>query len=101
MLCRALRLVRDLLVTSGQQWLGITINTSNAKDTLNRVLCNNVESRSRGDTGLRYFVVAFNKVIWDNRNRIVFEQEAFVFEVLKSRSFTSVRPLYKDLTGDK
>ena len=43
MLCRALRLVRDLLVTSGQQWLGITINTSNAKDTLNRVLCNNVK----------------------------------------------------------
>ena len=99
MLCRALRLIRDLLDTSGQQWLGITINTSNAKDTLNRVLCNNVESRSRGDTGLRYFVVVLNKLIWDYRNRIGFEQEAFVFEV--SRSFTSVRPLYKDLTGDK
>ena len=96
-----LRLVRDLLVTSGQQWLGITINTSNAKDTLNRVLYSNVESRSRGDTGLWYFVVALNKVIWDYHNRIVFEQVAFVFEVLKSRSFTSGRPLYKDLTGDK
>ena len=46
-------------------------------------------------------MIALNKVIWDYRNRIVSEQEAFVFEVLKSRSFTIVRPLYKNLTGDK
>ena len=68
---------RDLLVTSGQQWLGLTINTNNAKEMLNGVFCDSVDSRSRGDTGLRHLVVAWNKVLWDYRCRIIFEREAF------------------------
>ena len=39
MSCTALRPARDLLVTSGQQWLGLTINTNNAKEILNGVFC--------------------------------------------------------------
>ena len=101
MSCTALRPARDLLVTSGQQWLGLTINTNNAKEMLNGVFCDSVDSRSRGDTGLRHLVVALNKVIWDYRCRIIFEREAFVFDVLKSRFFTRVRPFFKDLMEDE
>ena len=60
-----------------------------------------MDSRSRGDTGLRHLVVALNKVIWDYRCRIIFEREAFVFDVLKSRFFTRVRPFFKDLIEDE
>ena len=52
---------------------------------------------SRGDTGLRHLVVSLNKVIWDYRSRIIFEHEAFVFDVLKSRFFTRVRPFFKEV----
>ena len=91
MSCTVLRPVRDLLVSSGQQWLGHTINANNAKGMVNGVFCDSVNSRGRGDTGLRHLVVALDKVIWDFRCRTIFEREAFVFEVLKSRFFTHVR----------
>ena len=62
-----------------------SINTSNAKEMLNVVFCDSVDSRSRGDPGLMHFVVALNKVIWDYCGRIIFEREAFVYDVLKSK----------------
>ena len=52
-------------------------------------------------TGRRHLVVALKQVIWDYRCRIISEQEAFAFEVLKSRFFTHVKPSFKDLTGDE
>ena len=60
---RVLRLARELLVTSGQQWLGHAVSRNNAKEILNRVDSAKVESKSRGNTGLRHLVVALNKVI--------------------------------------
>ena len=54
-----------------------------------------MDSRSRGDTGLRHLVVALNKVIWDYPCRIIFEREGFVCNVLKARFFTRVRPFLK------
>ena len=71
---------------SAQQWLGLTIDTIYAKEMLNRVFGDNMGSRSRGDTGLRHLVVALNKLIWDYCCRIIFEREAFDFEVLESFS---------------
>ena len=88
-------------MTSGQQWLGLTVNTNNAKEMLNGVFSDKVDSKSRGDTGLRHLVVGLNKVIWDYRCRIIFEREAFVFEVLKARFFARVRPFFKDLVEDE
>ena len=38
----------------------------------------------------RHLVVALNKVVWDYRCRII-------FDVLKSRFFTRVRPFFKDM----
>ena len=73
--CSASRPARDLLVTSGQRWLGLTIDTNNEKEMLNGVFCDSVDSKSRGDTGLRHLVIALNKVIWDYR----FERKAYVF----------------------
>ena len=35
--CRVLRLARELLVTSGQQWLGHAVSANNAKEILNGV----------------------------------------------------------------
>ena len=61
----------NLLVTSGQQWLGLTLNTNNAEEMLNRVFSDKVDSKSRGDTGLRHLVVGLNKVIWDYICRII------------------------------
>ena len=78
---RVLRPARELLVTSGQQWLGHAVSTINAKETLNGVFSAMVESKSRGNTGLRHLVVALKKVIWDYRCRTIFEREDFVFEV--------------------
>ena len=54
MSCRELRPARDLLVTSGWQWLGRIINVNNAKEMLNGGFGDSVDSRSRGDTGLRH-----------------------------------------------
>ena len=78
-------------------------NTNNVKKMLNGVFCDRVDSRSRGDPGLRHLVVALNKVIWDYRCRIIFEREAFVFEASKSRFFACVKPYFNDLTciGEK
>ena len=101
MLCQVLRPARELLVTSGQQWLGLTVNTSNAKEMLSGVFSHKVDSKSRGDTGLRHLVVGLNKVIWDYRCRIIFEREAFVFEVLKARFVARVKPFFKDLIEDE
>ena len=53
-----------------------------------------MDSKSRGDTGLRHLVVGLNKVIWDYRCRIIFEREAFVFEVLKARFLARVKPFF-------
>ena len=44
----------------------------------NGVFSDKLDSKSRGDTGLRNLVVALNNVKWDYRCRIIFEQEAFV-----------------------
>ena len=68
---------------------------------LNGVFSDKVDSKSRGDTGLRHLVVGLNKVICDYRCRIVFEREAFVFEVMKARFFTRVKPFFKDLIKDE
>ena len=68
-------------MTSGQQWLGLTVNTNNAKEMLNGVFSAKVESKIRGNIGLRRLVVALNKLIWDYRCRTIFEREALVFEV--------------------
>ena len=73
MLCRVLRPARELLVTSGQQWLGFTINTNNVKEILNGVFSDKVDLKSRDDTVLRHLVVGLNKVIWDYRSRIIYE----------------------------
>ena len=94
MSCRALTPARHLLVTSGQQWLRLTINNQSAKEILK--CCDNVNSRCRGDTGLlRHLVVALNKVIWDYRCRIVFEREAFVFDGLKYRFFYACHSIFQ------
>ena len=55
--------------------------TNNTKEMLNGVFSAKVESKSRGDTGLRHLVVALNIVIWDYRCRTILKREAFVFEV--------------------
>ena len=68
---------------------------------LNGVFPDKVESKSTGDTGLRHLVVGLNKVIWDYRCRIIFEREAFVFEVLKARFLARVKPFFKDLIEDE
>ena len=57
----------------------------------------NVESKSTGDTGLRHLVVGLNKVMWDYRCRIIYEREAFVFEVLKARFVAQVKHFLKTL----
>ena len=44
---------------------GLTINPNNGKKMLDRVFGDTVDSRNRGDTGLRHLVVAMNIVIWD------------------------------------
>ena len=72
MVCRVLRPARELLVTSGQQWLGLTVNTNHAKEMLNGVFSDKVDSKSREDTSLR-LKVGLNKVIWDYRCRIILE----------------------------
>ena len=82
------------LVTSGQQWLGLTVNTNNAKEMLNGVFSDKVDSKSRGDTGLRHLVVGLNKVKCDYHCRIIFEREAYVLEVLKTRFFAWVKPFF-------
>ena len=50
-------------MTSGQQWLGHAVSTNNAKEILSGVFSAKVESKSRGNSGLRHLVVALNKVI--------------------------------------
>ena len=83
-LCRVLRLARELLVTSGQQWLGLTVNTNYAKEMLNGVFLDKLDSKRRGDTVLRHLVVGLKKVIWDYHCRIIFEREALVFDIMRN-----------------
>ena len=47
---------------------------------LHGVFCDSVDSRGRGDIGLRHLVVALNNGEWDNRCRIIFEREAVAFD---------------------
>ena len=68
---------------------------------MNGVFSDKVDLKSRGDTGLRHFVVGLKKVLWDYRCRIIFEREAFVFKVLKARFFTRVKLFLKDLIEDE
>ena len=42
-------------------------------------------------------VVGLNKVMWDYRCRIIYEREAFVFEVLKARLVALVKHFLKTL----
>ena len=39
-------------------------DTNSAKEMLSGVFSDEVDSKSRGDTGLRHLVVGLNKVIW-------------------------------------
>ena len=72
-------------------------DTNSAKEMLSGVFSNEVDSKIKGDTGLRHLVVGLNKFIWDYSCRIIFEREAFVFEMLKARLFARVEPFVKDL----
>ena len=97
--CKELQPARDLLAWYAQRFFDMDIDTARELAMLNVVFSDRV-GHNEGDRQFRHRVVAFNKVIWDMRYRIIFDSQVFIFNILRSRYLSAVKAFFSNIIGE-